>query len=314
MDSVTIGIDVSKDHLDVASPEGAKRWSNNSDGHQQLIEHLRSWSLETIVLEATGGYERALVAELAAADLPVVVVNPRQVRDFARATGRLAKTDTIDARVLAEFGRAVKPPHRPLRSEEQRALQQQLSRRRQLVGMLTAEKNRLGQATDALVCKTIEAVSQTIQQQIEGLDDRLKKTIEQTPAWREKENLLKSVPGVGPQTALTLLIELPELGLCSRQEIAALVGVAPINRDSGKMRGRRTTWGGRASVRSALYMATLVAAHHNPVIRRHYQRLQQLGKKKKVALIACMRKLLCMLNAMLRDNEPWRKSTIALEN
>jgi len=165
-----------------------------------------------------------------------------------------------------------------------------------------------------LVCKTIEAVSQTIRQQIDELDDRLQKTIDQTPAWREKENLLKSVPGVGPQTALTLLIELPELGLCSRQEIAALVGVAPINRDSGKMRGRRTTWGGRASVRSALYMATLVATRHNPVIRSHYQRLQQLGKRKKVALIACMRKLLCMLNAMLRDNKPWRNSAVALEN
>jgi len=314
MDSVTIGIDVSKDHLDVASPDGSKQWSNDSEGHQRLIEHLRKWSLESIVLEATGGYERAVVAELAAADLPVVVVNPRQVRDFARATGRLAKTDAIDALVLAEFGRAVKPPHRLLPSEKQRDLKQQLSRRRQLVGMLTAEKNRRGQATDALVRKTIEAVMQTFQQQIGELDDRLQKTIEQTPAWREKENLLKSVPGVGPQTALTLLIELPELGLCSRQEIAALVGVAPINRDSGKMRGRRTTWGGRASVRSALYMATLVATRHNPVIRSHYQHLQQLGKKKKVALVACMRKLLCMLNAILRDKQPWKISVITLEN
>lgn len=314
MDLVTVGIDVSKDHLDVASPEGAKRWSNDLAGHQQLIDHLRNWSLETIVLEATGGYERAVVAELAAADLPVVVVNPRQVRDFARATGRLAKTDTIDALVLAEFGRAVKPLRRPLRSEQQRDLQQQLSRRRQLVGMLTAERNRLGQATDVLVCKTIEAIRQTIQQQINELDNQLQRAIEQTPAWRDKENLLKSVPGIGPQTALTLLIELPELGLCSRQEIAALVGVAPINRDSGKMRGRRTTWGGRASVRSALYMATLVAAHHNPVIRSHYQHLQQTGKKKKVALIACMRKLLCILNAMLRDNKIWKNSVRPLEN
>ena len=314
MDSITIGIDVSKDYLDVASPDGTKQWPNDLVGHQQLIEHLRRWSLETIVLEATGGYERAVVAELAAADLPVVVVNPRQVRDFARATGRLAKTDAIDALMMAEFGRAVKPPHRPLPSEKQRDLQQQLSRRRQLVGMLTAERNRLGQATDTLVCKTIEAVSQTIQRQIDDLDDQLQKTIEQTPAWREKENLLRSVPGVGPQTALALLIELPELGLCSRQEIAALVGVAPINRDSGKLRGRRTTWGGRATVRSALYMATLVAARHNPVIHSHYQRLKQLGKKKKVALVACMRKLLCMLNAILRDNQPWKNSTITLEN
>lgn len=306
MDSICIGIDVSKDRLDVATPDGLFQCSNGPDGHQHLIEQLNRWSLSAIVLEATGGYERAVVAELAAAQLPVVVVNPRQVRDFARATGRLAKTDALDAQVLAEFGAAVKPEQRPLPSEKQLHLQQQLARRRQLVTMLTAERNREQMATDKLVRKTIKAVCKTLRQQLDQLDNLLQDTIEQTPAWREKENLLRSVPGIGPQTALTILAELPELGNCSRQQIAALVGVAPLNRDSGKLRGQRTTWGGRATVRSALYMATLVATRHNPVIRDHYQHLQTLGKRKKVALVACMRKLLCMLNAILREQKPWK--------
>lgn len=306
MDSMFIGIDVSKDQLDVATPEGLGQWPNTPEGHEQLIKRLANWSLEAVVVEATGGYERAIVAELAAADLPVVVVNPRQVRDFARATGQLAKTDAIDAEVLAQFGQAVRPEQRPLPGEKQRTLQQQLARRRQLVGMLTAEANREKQVTDRLVRKTINAVRKTLEEQLDQLDDKLQDTIEQTPAWRKKENLLRSVPGVGPQTALAILAELPELGACSRQQIAALVGVAPLNRDSGKYRGQRTTWGGRATVRSALYMATLVATRHNPVIRAHYQHLQQTGKRKKVAIVACMRKLLCMLNAILREQEPWR--------
>lgn len=306
MDSIVIGIDVSKDRLDVATPDGTAQWPNGPDGHQQLIKHFTKWPLEAIILEATGGYERAVVAELAAAGLPVVVVNPRQVRDFARATGRLAKTDAIDAGVLAQFGQAIRPEKRPLPSEKQLQLQQQLARRRQLVGMLTAENNRSQQATDKLVRKSIEAVRKTLRTQLDQMDDQLQRTIEQTPAWREKENLLRTVPGVGPQTALALLAELPELGTCSRQQIAALVGVAPLNRDSGAKRGQRTTWGGRPTVRAALYMATLVATRHNPVIREHYQRLQNAGKRKKVALTACMRKLLCMLNAVLREQKPWR--------
>lgn len=310
MSEFAIGIDVSKDSLDVALPAGVKPFENHPDGHQQLIQQLRQLSPAAIIVEATGGYERAIVAELAAADLPVIVVNPRQVRDFARATGQLAKTDKIDAVVLAKFGQAVQPPMRPIPSEKQLDLQQQLARRRQLVGMLTAEGNRLGTATDELVRKTIEAVQQTIQQQLDELDRRLQQTIQETPAWREKENLLRSVPGVGPQTALSLLIELPELGCCSRQQIASLVGVAPINRDSGKMRGRRSTWGGRANVRSALYMATLVATRHNPKIREHYLHLQAAGKQKKVALVACMRKMLCMLNAILREQKSWKYQPI----
>jgi transposase len=306
MDSIVIGIDVSKVQLDVATPDGTVQWPNQPDGHQRLVEHLGKWSLQAIVLEASGGYERAVVAELAAAGLPVIVVNPRQVRDFARATGRLAKTDAIDAEILVQFGQAIRPEQRPLPSEKQLQLQQQLARRRQLVGMLTAETNRSQQATDKLVRKTIEVVRKTLCAQLDQLDDQLQQTIEQTPAWREKENLLRSVPGVGTQTALALLAELPELGTCSRQQIAALVGVAPLNRDSGTLRGRRTTWGGRAAVRSALYMATLVATRHNPIIRKHYQHLQGTGKRKKVALTACMRKLLCMLNAILREEKPWR--------
>jgi len=311
MEPLFIGIDVAKDKLDVATPEGVSQWDNTPDGHAQLVEQLAKWTIESVVLEGTGGYERAVVAELAAAGLPAVVVNPRQVRDFARATGKLAKTDAIDAQVLVEFGRAVRPEKRPIPSEKQRELQEQLARRRQLVRMLSAEKNRQKQVSGKMVRKSIEAVCTTLKKQLEKMDKQLQQTIEQTPAWRDKENLLQSVPGVGPKTAQTLLVELPELGVCSRQQIAALVGVAPINRDSGKYRGRRTTWGGRASVRSTLYMATLVATKHNPKIEAYYQHLQDQGKTKKVALIACMRKLLCVLNAILREQKPWQEIATA---
>lgn len=308
MEPVVIGIDVSKDSLDVATPEGVSQWDNLFQGHSALIEQLANWTIESIIIEATGGYERPLVAELLAAGLPVIVVNPRQVRDFARATGRLAKTDSLDAQVLAQFGNAVKPKQRPLPRGKQLDLQQQVARRRQLVGMLTMEQNRLKQTTDKLVRQSIQAVCNTLQKQLEKIDQRLQDAIEETPAWREKDNLLRSVPGIGPQTAFTLLAELPELGSCSRQQIAALVGIAPINRDSGRWRGSRTTWGGRATVRAGLYMATLVATQHNPVIKAHYQHLQNIGKKKKVALVACMRKLLCILNAIIRDKKPWENS------
>jgi len=310
METVFVGIDVSKDQLDVALPDGTHSWTNDPDGHRQLVEHFGKLPLQMIVLEATGGYERAITAELAAAELPVVVVNPRQVRDFARATGRLAKTDQIDAAVLAEFGRAVRPPQRPMPDAEVEKLREKLARRRQLVQMLTAEGNRLQQAHEASVRKSIRDVQQTLTKQLAHIDDDLQRTIQQTPAWREKENLLRSVPGIGPQTALSLLVELPELGSCSRQQIAALVGVAPLNRDSGKFRGQRTTWGGRPTVRKALYMATLTATRHNPKIRNHYQGLLKAGKRKKVALVACMRKTLCILNAVLRDQQPWKTPKI----
>ena len=301
-----VGVDVSKGTLDVASAQGLCQYANTQEGHRRLVEDLQAIGSQAIIVEATGGYERAMVAELATAGLPVVVVNPRQVRDFAKAIGKLAKTDVIDAKVLAQFGAAVKPEYRPIPDGKHRQLQEQLARRRQLVSMLVAEKNRSQQMTDRLVKNTIQVVCTTLRQQIAQLDDQLQQTIKETPAWREKENLLRSVPGIGSQTARSILVELPELGTCSRQQIAALVGVAPINRDSGKFRGQRTTGGGRASIRSALFMATLVATRCNPLIRAHYLHLQERGKRKMVAIVACMRKLLCILNAMLREEKNWK--------
>lgn len=303
-----IGIDVSKDHLDLAQ-EGSEQvhtFTNDDPGHAAIVEHLRSRSCKLIVLEATGGYQHTLVAALLAAGLPVAVVNPRQVRDFARASGRLAKTDRIDALVLARFARAIEPPVRPLPDENTRLLQDQIARRGQIVNMITAENNRLGQAHAPRVKRSIEQVLALLRQQLADLEDDLDRMIRQSPAWREKEALLKSVPGVGDQTARQLIINLPELGQCSRGQIAALVGLAPFNHDSGTMRGRRAIRGGRGAVRATLYMATLVATRFNPVIKRHYRKLLAAGKLKKVALVACMRKLLTMLNAMLRESQPWK--------
>lgn len=314
--SRTIGIDVSKATLDVAFSCGraAMQVPNSPDGHAQLIAAIEKQEVRLIVLEASGGYERAVVAELAAGELPVVVINPRQVRDFARATGRLAKTDAIDAAVLAQFGLAIDPALRPLPDEITRQLREKLARRRQLVAMRTAEGNRLAQATVQGVRHGIQAVVKLLDAQIKALDRDLNQTLRNCPPWQQREELLRTVPGVGPQTALALLAELPELGQVSRQQIAALVGVAPINRDSGTFRGQRHTWGGRATIRTTLYMATLTATRHNPLIRPYYQHLLQAGKKKKVALVACMRKLLCILNAMLRNQQPWRYAKITLEN
>jgi transposase len=308
--SGNVGIDVSKRWIDVAfGLEGeTRRLDNDAAGHEQLVSIIGARRLERIVLEATGGLERPLVAALAAAGLPVVVVNPRQVRDFARATGRLAKTDAIDARVLARFAEAVRPEVRPIADAEHVAFKELLARRGQLVQMHTAESNRLNQARDAAVKRSIHAVLKVIERQLKDTDGKLDEAIERSPIWQVAKNLLTSVPGVGHQTARTLIAELPELGTCSRQRIAALVGVAPMNRDSGIMRGRRTTCGGRGRVRRTLYMATLVAVRHNPVLRKHYRRLLDAGKVKKLALVACMRKLLTILNAMLRNGEPWRQT------
>jgi transposase len=303
------GIDVAKDSLDVALVRGDEEivWqvANTPAGWTELVTACKERAVERIVLEATGGYERRVAAELMAAGLPVVVVNPRQARDFARATGRLAKTDRLDARGLARFAEAIRPPVRPLPDEKAAELQEKLARHRQLIQMRTAESNRLEHARSKPVRNGIQSLLKVVNQQLEELDNDIDQRIEESPAWREKDRLLQSVPGVGPQTARTLLSSLPELGKCSRQEIAFLVGVAPLNRDSGKMRGTRSIYGGRAHVRQALYMATLVATRYNPMIRKHYQHLLQVGKKKKVALVACMRKLLCILNAMLRDQETW---------
>jgi transposase len=270
-----------------------------------VVERLQALQPELIVLEPTGGYERLLVAALAQAGLPVAVVNARQVRDFAKATGRLAKTDALDAQVLAHFADAVHPTPRPLPDAQTQELEAVLERRRQLVGMRTAERNRLHTAPKA-VRAGIKAHITWLDGELQTIDGELDGMIQMSPLWREQEDLLRSVPGIGPVVALTLLAELPELGRLDRRKLAALVGVAPLNRDSGSLRGKRTIWGGRGQVRSTLYMATLTAIRYNPVIRAFYQRLCAAGKPKKTALTACMRKLLTILHAILMRRTPWR--------
>ena len=305
--STYVGIDVSKHWLDVGirPARRAERLANDEAGIEVCVVQLGAVAPERIVLEASGGLELPLVAALAAAALPVVVVNPRQVRDFARATGRLAKTDALDAQVLAHFAEAVRPELRPLPDAETQALRDLVARRRQLVAMLVAERQRR-RAARAAVRPGIEAHIAWLQQALAQLDDQLQTSVQLSPHWRAHDQLLRSVPGVGPQLARTLLAQLPELGQLDRRRIAALVGVAPYNRDSGQWRGSRSIWGGRASVRAALYMSALVASRHNPVIRDFYQRLLARGKPKKSALTACMRKLLVILNAILKTNTPWQ--------
>ena len=304
-----VGIDVAKEMLDVALRPAGERWrvAHDAAGLEQLVARLQALAPAPalIVLEATGGLELELVGALALAALPVVVVNPRQVRDFARATGTLAKTDALDAALLAHFAEAVRPPLRALRDAESLALKALLGRRQQLVTMLVAERNRRG-AAGAAVRPRIEAHIAWLEQERSELEDELRQTLQRNPVWRERDQLLRSVPGVGEQLSLTLLAELPELGRLNRRAIAALVGLAPFNRDSGRLRGTRSIWGGRARVRAMLYMGTLSASRHNPVIRDCYQRLLAAGKPKKVALTACMRKLLVILNAMLKHHTPWR--------
>lgn len=260
-----------------------------------------------MVLEATGGLEIPLTGILAAASVPVVVVNPRQVRDFAKATGQLAKTDAIDAQVLARFAEAIRPEPRPLPDEQTQALAALVTRRHQLLDMLIAEKHRLASARPA-IRKNLRAHITWLERAGHQTDTDLAEAIRQSPVWREKDELLRSVPGIGPVLTTTLLATLPELGTLTHKQIAALVGVAPLNRDSGTLRGRRTIWGGRAQVRAVLYMAALVATRFNPVIRAFYRRLCAAGKVKKVALVACMRKLLTIVNAMLKHRSPWREA------
>ncbi len=305
-----VGIDVSKAQLDVAVRPTGKRWVLPYDetGIEGLIPQIVDLEPALVLLEATGGLELPLVAALAAAALPVVVVNPRQVRDFAKATGTLAKTDTLDAGVLAHFADAVRPEVRPLKDAETQVLNSLTARRHQVMTMLVSEKNRLGTAIGA-VSPRIEAHIAWLEQELSDLDKGLRQTLRQSPVWREKDDLLRTVPGVGPQLSLTLLAHLPELGTLDRKQIAALVGVAPYNRDSGTRRGKRAVWGGRSRVRAVLYMGALVASRHNPAIRDFYQRLLAAGKPKKVALIASMRKLLVTLNAMLKHGYPWRDMT-----
>ena len=304
---VFVGIDVSKAFLDVAlrgPGEGAWQVSHDPAGIARLIERLAPLRPALIVLEATGGYEAAAAAALAGAGLPVAVVNARQVRDFAKATGRLAKTDRIDAEVLALFAERVRPEARALPDEQTRALGALLARRHQLVEMLGAERNRLRSA-NAAVRASLQQMIRHVEAQLQSVDDELERRIEESPLWRARDDLLQGVPGVGPVLSRTLLAALPELGQLDHKQIAALVGVAPLARDSGTLRGRRTVWGGRAEVRRVLYMGALVATRRNPLVRSFYLRLRAAGKPAKVALVACMRKLLVILNAMLKHQTPW---------
>lgn len=310
-EGIFVGIDVAKAQVDVAARPTDDRWtvSNDGAGISQLASRLKALEPTLVLLEASGGLELPLAAALATEEIPVVVVNPRQVRDFARATGKLAKTDSLDAAVLAHFAEAVRPPVRPLRDAETQVLNSLAARRHQVMTMLVSEKNRLSAAAAIAVRPRIEAHIAWLEQELDDLDKDLRRTLRESPVWREKDDLLRTVPGVGEQLSLTLLAYLPELGTLDRRQVAALVGVAPFSRDSGTLRGKRTVWGGRARVRAALYMGALVASRYNPAIRDFYQRLLAAGKPKKLALTACMRKLLVILNSMLKHRSSWRDTT-----
>ena len=303
-----IGIDIAKDRLDVHVRPGGEAFSVARDD-ESVASLAQRWAKDRptlIVLEATGGFETIVAAGLAAAGLPVAVVNPRQIRDFARATARLAKTDTLDAAVIAHFAEAVKPVPRPLADPQTRMLGELMARRRQLLEMIVAEGNRRRQLTAKKALKSVDRVLAILKAQLTKIDHDIDSSIRGTPAWREAENLLTSMPAVGPKIARTLIAELPELGTLDRHQAASLVGVAPFNRDSGKLRGRRTISGGRPVVRAALYMAVLVTLRRNLPLAQTYHRLRAAGKPAKVAIVACMRKLITILNAILRDKTPWQ--------
>lgn len=307
-----IGIDVSKDRLDIAVHESGESLScqNTQAAIETLLGQLRAMQPELIVLEATGGYERLCAAMLAAAGLAVSVVNPRQVREFARASGILAKTDRLDARVLAHFGAAIQPESRALPDAQQQLLDELMLRRRQIVANLVAEKNRLGMAQGAKVKKSLRQAVTFYERQLDELDREVGEHIERSPLWRAREDLLRSFKGVGPVSSRTLIGDLPELGRLDRKRIAALVGVAPMARDSGKHKGGRTIYGGRGQVRAVLYMVAVTAIRSNAPIRAFYQRLRAAGKPAKVALVACMRKILIILNAMVRTQTRWNEKFI----
>jgi len=304
-----VGIDISKEELVVAVRPTAELQSfpNTEEGLAALVGFLQPLGAHSIVLEATGGFARAAVNAMALAALPVVVVNPRQIRDFARSVGLLAKTDAIDARIIARFAEAVRPELRPLKDLETQKLEDLNNRRRQIVEMITAEKNRLVMAPPWSQ-KDIRSHIAWLEKRLKRINDDIDDLIKQSPIWRQKEKILTSVLGIGPVVTTTLLCGLPELGSLSARKLSALVGVAPFNRDSGHSRGRRSCWGGRAHVRAALYMAALTASRCNPVIREFYQRLRLAGKPSKVALVACMRKLLIILNAMVKNNTCWQQA------
>ena len=305
-----VGIDVSKDRLDVHLRPGGDSFTVPRDGEgiEALAARLRELAPQLVVIEATGGFETVVAAGLAAAGLPLAVVNPRQIRDFARAVGRLAKTDPLDAAIIAHFGEAVRPEPRAVPDEAARALGELVARRRQIVEMMVAERNRRRLMTQKKAIRTVDRVLATLQAQLSDIEKEIDDAIRGTPAWRAAEDLLISVPGIGPKIARTLIAELPELGQLDRRSIAALAGLAPFNRDSGRMRGRRTIAGGRAPVRSALFMAVLVSIRRNMPLAQTYHRLVHAGKPPKVAIVACMRKLLGILNAILRDKTPWQNA------
>ena len=307
---VYVGIDVSKGWGDVVVKPSGERWCFNQDqeGIGELVKRLVGLQPTLVALEATGGYERTLVGALAEKEVPVRVFNPRQVRDFARSQGQLAKTDRLDAGMIAQFGEVSDAGAQAPKSRESLELDALVSRRRQLVGMKTGERNRLENA-DPVVRKSIEGIIDLLDEAVSEIDRELKGRLQKCEQWRKQVKLLRTVPGIGPITVFTLLAGLPELGQLNRREIAALVGLAPLARDSGRLRGVRSCWGGRANVRAALYMPTLVAVRFNPALRDFYQRLVDAGKPKKVALTACMRKLLTILNAMVKQQAKWKTAT-----
>jgi transposase len=311
MEKVYAGVDVSKATLDVAitGEKEVQSFSNNEAGIIKLVNYLKTNSPELTIAESTGGLEKLLAGYLTAAGLQVAIVNPKRVRDFAKAKGKLAKTDNIDAMIMAEFAADIRPIVRPLADKDTEEIKALMTRRHQIMEMITAERNRLYFANSA-VKPQIEAHVEWLKNELKDIDNNLEDRIKKSPIWKEKDALLKSVPGVGKVTSFTLMGSLPELGQLNRKEIASLVGVAPVNRDSGTMRGRRTILGGRSRVRTRLYMAALSATRHNPVIKEYYNHLLKKGKAKKVALTACMRKLLTILNAMVKNNQKWQYKTI----
>jgi transposase len=307
-----VGIDVSKATLDVyLRPSGKQiQVANQALGIATLVTQLQNFEIQRVILESTGGLELEVAESLQSAGIPVSIINPRQGRDFAKASGKLAKTDRIDAAVLAHFGEALQPPITVLASDQARALQDAVTRRRQLVEMLSAEKNRRASLRSKMR-QNVDIHIEWLEEQIQALDEEIQELSQSQAEWRSRIDLLKTVPGVGPVIATTLMASLPELGTVSDKRISALVGVAPFNRDSGQVRGKRTIWGGRANVRAVLYMGTMVATRYNPVLKAFYERLLSQGKAKKVALIACMHKLLRILNAIIRDLKPWQAPSVS---
>ena len=301
-----VGIDVAKSSMEVTVHEANEHWTyaNNEYGLSKLAAKMKRLSPRLIVMESTGGYDINIAAELQSRGFAVAVVNPKHIRDFARSVGILAKTDILDAIVIARYAATIQPPARALPPEETKQLGDVLMRRRQIIGMLTAEKNRSYQASSVVSARIKEHIL-WLEKELDEINHELKKKVEDNPEWKDKNDIIQSVPGVGPNLAFTLLADFPELGTLNRKQIASLSGVAPYNRDSGRMRGKRSAWGGRATVRNAAYMSVMVAVRYNPLLKAFFTRLVASGKAYKVAIVACMRKLLCILNTMLRNHTTW---------